>query len=180
MRIITKTGDDGQTSLFYSGRVKKSCLKVEVLGALDELNSFLGLSKSLLKDRAVKRLIDRVQRDLFTIGSEIACGKTSLYKLKKRIEPKNIKSLESFAEKTEKKCKFKKCPFVLPGENTLSSTLDVARTVARRAERRIVALKNRGMLKNKYILIYLNRLSDLLYLLARSCETRGKRRKMRK
>ena len=168
MKISTKTGDCGTTSLLYGRRVKKDNLKIEVCGTLDELNSFLGLCKNLLKDRTSKRLIKCVQQDLFTIGSEVACHKTDVRRLKKKINRRNIRGLELFIEKLEKKHKTAK--FVLPGGNSLSALLDVARTIARRAERRIVTLKKKGILNNKYILIYLNRLSDLLYLLARSCE----------
>ena len=177
MRISTKTGDGGLTSLLYGGRVKKASLRIEACGALDELNSFLGLNKSLLNNRQAKRLIDKIQRDLFIIGSEIATSASSVHKLHRRIKKEDIKTLELFIEKLEKKDKVKKFSFVLPGRNTISAQLDIARTVARRAERRTATLKNKGMLKNKYILMYLNRLSDLLFLLARSCEK--KRRKKR-
>ncbi len=167
MKICTKTGDGGTTSILYGRRVRKDNLRIEACGALDELNSFLGLCKNLLKDKTSKRLINKVQRDLFVIGSEVACRKASLYKLKKKIKGQDVRHLELFIEKLEKKHKVKK--FVPPGENTLSALVDIARTVARRAERRAVTLKNEGRLKNKYVLIYLNRLSDLLFLLARSC-----------
>ena len=167
MKISTKTGDRGKTSILYGGRVKKSCLRIEVCGILDELNSFLGLSKSLSKDIATKRSINTIQRDIFTITSEAACAKSSAHKLKKKIGEKNIKALESSIEKLEKKNRSGRSSLSIPGKNTLSATLDVSRTVARRAERRIVAMKDKGMLKNNDILIYLNRLSDLLYLLAR-------------
>lgn len=175
MVIATKTGDRGLTSLACGTRVKKDNLRIEVCGTLDELNSYLGLSKSLLRSREAKRLIDEVERDIFTIGSEIACGKSSVHKIKRRIGQKNIKGLDLFIEKLEARCKRRISSFILPGENTLSAELDIARSIARRAERRIVTLKNKGMLKNKYVLIYLNRLSDILYLLARSCEKKKRR-----
>ena len=172
MKISTKSGDNGLTSLLCGERVRKDNLRVEMCGALDELNSFLGLSKSLLKDRAARRLIGKVQQDLFAIGSEIAASISYAYKLPNRIEEANVRGLELFIEKLEKKCRSKRSSFILPGKNTLSATLDIARSIARRAERRTVTLSNRGKLKNKHIIIYLNRLSDLLYLLARSCEGR--------
>jgi cob(I)alamin adenosyltransferase len=169
MSIVTKRGDSGLTSLLCGSRVRKDDLRIEACGALDELNSFLGLSKSLSRYRAAKKIIDTAQRDLFVIGSEIASGKFS-YRLKKRIGQENIEALESTIERLEKDYKTKRLSFIIPGENSLSAIFDIARTVARRAERRTVTLKNKGMIKNKHIIIYLNRLSDLLYLLARSYE----------
>jgi cob(I)alamin adenosyltransferase len=171
MRITTKDGDSGLTSLLYGGRVRKDNLRVEACGMLDELSSFLGLSKSLSKKKAVKKLINRAQKDLFIIGSETACRPHSVRKLKNRIKQENIKNLESFIETLEEN-KPGRHSFVLPGKSRLSATFDVARTIARRTERRMVTLNRKRMIKNKYILIYLNRLSDLLYLLARSCDRR--------
>lgn len=171
MKISTKIGDDGKTSLLCGGRVRKDDLRIEACGALDELSSFLGLSKCLSKDRMSKRIINNAQQALFVIGSEIAAGKSD-YKLKKRIEQGDIRSLELSIERLEKKGRVKSSSFVLPGRNSLSATLDVARSITRRAERRAVTLKRKGIVKNICMIIYLNRLSDLLYLLARSCEKR--------
>ena len=167
MPITTKTGDKGRTSLLHGVRVAKDNLRIEIGGILDELSSFLGLAKSLLKDKALKKLIDRVQKELFMAGSEIAAKTASVQKLRRRISQGNVKGLESFIEKLEEKRKHKKHTFVLPGGNSVSATLDVARAIARRAERRIVTLRNKGKMKNRHILIYLNKLSDLLYLMAR-------------
>ncbi len=170
MRISTKTGDCGTTSLLYGRRAKKDSLRIETCGALDELNSFIGLCKNLLKDKEWKKLIVKIQEDIFTIGTETACSRRDTYKIKKRIGDREVRALESCIEKLEKRCRCDK--FVLPGANTLSAHFDVARTIARRAERRAVALKNRRQFKNRYIIIYLNRLSDLLFLLARCCDKR--------
>ena len=171
MSIVTKGGDSGLTSLLCGSRVRKNDLRIEACGALDELNSFLGLSKSILKDRTAKKLIARIQKDIFVICSEIAASTASVYnRLHKRIEQRDITNLELSIEKLEKRCKSKRTSFVLPGKNTLSAALDVARSISRRAERRMVSLKNKGRLKNRYIIIYLNRLSDLLFLLARCFE----------
>jgi cob(I)alamin adenosyltransferase len=177
MRIYTKTGDRGATSLLYGGRVKKSCLRVEICGILDELNSFLGLGRSLLKGKTIKKLIAHIQKDIYMMCTEIATHTPSVHKLKKRINVQNVKSLESLIDKLEKKNKAKISGFILPGKNTLSAALDVARSIARKVERRAVILRNKGMLKNRYILAYLNRLSDLLYLLARSYEKRKKKKR---
>jgi len=172
MPITTKTGDNGSTSLLYGGRVRKNSPRIEICGVLDELSSYLGLSKSLLKSRRQKDVISKIQKDLMVICSEVSTRIPAAHKLRKRIDREDIKDLELFIEKLEKKRKLKKAVFILPGENTLSATLDVARTVARKAERRMITLKDKRMMRNRYIPIYLNRLSDLLYLLARSHEKR--------
>ncbi|MDD5680934.1 MAG: cob(I)yrinic acid a,c-diamide adenosyltransferase [Candidatus Omnitrophica bacterium] len=172
MGITTKIGDKGFTSLLFGGCDRKDSLRIESCGALDELSSFLGLAKNLAKDKKVKNLIDSVQRDLFVLGAEIATEKPFIYKLKKKIGAKDIKRLESAIAGLEKKRISKKHHFVVPGENTVSAILDITRSMARKAERRVVALKNKKILKNSGIIIYLNRLSDLLFLMARSYEKR--------
>lgn len=172
MSITTKTGDNGDTSLLYGGRVSKDDLRIETNGILDELNSFLGLSKSLLKGRQQKGIIDRIQRDISTLISEIAAGTKSVHRLRRRIKKDDIRMLECLIKKLEKKRGLKRRSFAIPGKNTLSATLDIARTIARTAERRIVTLKNKKVVKSEIIPVYLNRLSDLLYLLARSYEKR--------
>ena len=170
MKISTKTGDNGSTSLLYGGRVRKDSLRLEACGTLDELCSFLGLCKSLLKNRQEKSLIEKAQTALFVINSEITTETSSLGRLKRRLNKKDVNYLESIIEKLEKKYKPRQWHFLLPGENTISAALDIARTVTRRAERRVVTLKKKKIVKNVSILAYLNRLSDLLYLLTRFYE----------
>lgn len=167
MTITTKIGDKGFTSLLFGGCDKKDSLRIESCGALDELCSFLGLAKSLIKDKNGKILIENIQKDLFVIGAEIGTKESFIYKLNRRISRKDIKSLEALIASFEGKYTSKHCQFVLPGENTISAVLDIARTMARKAERRAVALKNKKFLKNPGIIIYMNRLSDLLFLMAR-------------
>ncbi|MBI4974532.1 MAG: ATP:cob(I)alamin adenosyltransferase, partial [Candidatus Omnitrophica bacterium] len=116
-------------------------------------------------------------KDLFVIGAEIATKGRFIRKLEERIGISHIRTLEKVIKEIESKNLFEECCFYLPGEDLVSSTLDIARTVARRAERRIVTLKRKGTLKNSDILIYMNRLSDLLYLLARSHEKNPKKLK---
>jgi len=179
MSIITKKGDKGMTSLYYGEQISKDDPRVETYGTLDELCSFLGLSKSLIKDQKNKKLIEAIQRDLFVIGAELATKRTSLGKLEKRIDKSYIDRLEKIIEGLEKKRAFKECCFYLPGENLVSGALDISRTVARRAERLVVTLKRKGKLSNNFILIYLNRLSDLLYLLARAYGKNHRKLKLR-
>ncbi|UCC94555.1 MAG: cob(I)yrinic acid a,c-diamide adenosyltransferase [Candidatus Omnitrophota bacterium] len=173
MNIVTKKGDRGITSLCGGRRVKKDHIRVEVCGMLDELSSFLGLSKSLVNNNEMKKIIGSIQKDLFIIGAEIATESKLIKHLKKRIDNDSIRSLDGIIENLERKRKSKKRCFVMPGSTVISSILDIARTITRRVERKTVALKRRKMLNNPSLFTYLNRLSDLLYLLARSCERKS-------
>ena len=173
MSISTKRGDKGRTSLYRGGRVAKDSIRLEICGALDELSSYLSISKSLIKSKRTKNLIKLIQQDLFVIGTEIVTKPQFVSVLKKRIDKNYVNRLDGHIKKLEGKKGFKIKSFCLPGENLISSSLDVARATARRAERKAVTLKRRKILKNSYILTYLNRLSDLLYLIARSCEKRS-------
>jgi ATP:cob(I)alamin adenosyltransferase len=177
MSITTKTGDSGKTSLYFGPRVPKDDLRIETYGTLDELCSFLGLAKSFVKDRETKDVLEAVQRDLFIIGAEIATLPNFFAKLKERINNNHIGKLETLISALESKKKFRDGCFYLPGENFLSSSFDIARVITRRAERRAVTLKKKRIIRNGKIIIYLNRLSDLLYLFARSCEQKSKKLK---
>jgi len=175
MSITTKTGDKGLTSLCCGKRIRKDHILVQICGLLDELCSFLGLTKSLIKKRQTKKLLVSIQKDLFVIGAEIATSAKFLNRLKKRIDNNYVKRLEDNINNLERKIKLKGSCFLLPGENFISSAFDVGRTIARRAERQVVTLKHKNILKNPQILIYLNRLSDLLYLLARAYEKKHRK-----
>lgn len=170
MRISKRTGDRGMTSLFPRGRVKKDDPRIEICGILDEAISFLGLCKSLAKTGRYKRLINKIQRDLFLTASEISAGAAYSRKARPRIDSRSVKALEAVIGKLEKKYTPKKPGFVIPGKNSPSAVLDIARCIVRRAERRAVAMKSKKGPGNPHILAYLNRLSDLLYLMARSHE----------
>lgn len=170
MSIVTKRGDNGQTSLYCGGRVMKDHIRIEACGDLDELCSYLGMSKCLTKDKKEKELIVSVQKDLFVIGSEIATPANMLARLKKKIDSDDVRRVEKALERIETKSQHPRRAFAIPGKDSVSSVLDIARAVTRRVERRTVTLRNKQMLKNTHILVYLNRLSDLLYLLARNHE----------
>ncbi|MCK5706644.1 MAG: cob(I)yrinic acid a,c-diamide adenosyltransferase [Candidatus Aureabacteria bacterium] len=168
MKITTKKGDNGTTSQLKGKPISKDDIKIEAIGTVDELCSFIGMAKSIVNKKTTKNILTNVQKDLFVIGSEIVSNPS--YNLKKRIDTDNIKILEAKISYFEKNNKKNNMCFVISGKNLASSTVDVARTVARKLERRIVTLKKKKKLKNKNILIYLNRLSDLLFLIARSEE----------
>jgi cob(I)alamin adenosyltransferase len=175
MSIVTKTGDKGRTDLFGGRLVSKDDLRIETLGDLDELCSFMGLAGSLLKNRQAKSLIENIQRDLFVIGSEIATEARLVGKLKCRIGQAHILVLEKHIEQMERGLKPWQPCFCLPGKNTPAAVIDVARAIARRVERRVVALSRRKHFKNPFAIIYLNRLSDLLFVLARRLEKKPKK-----
>lgn len=170
MGIVTKKGDKGRTSLFLGGIVSKDHPRVELCGTLDELSSFLGISRSLIKTRGIGACLEAIQKDLLVIGAEVATARKFVGILKKRIKSQDTRRLEGFIEGLEEGKKKNVC-FSISGKTLVASSLDVARTIARRAERRAVSLAKKNQLQNKEILAYLNRLSDLLYLLARKSES---------
>lgn len=172
MSIVTRTGDGGETSLYCGKRVSKDDMRVEICGALDEVSSFLGMARNASKDKTTKRIIYSIQKDLIPLGAEVATSAAGPYKIKKRIGKDSICVLEKEIEYLEGRRMIRIRSFCIPGKGAASSALDVARAVTRRAERESVTLLKKGRLKNPSIIVYLNRLSDLLYLLARSNEKR--------
>ncbi|MCK4907313.1 MAG: cob(I)yrinic acid a,c-diamide adenosyltransferase [Spirochaetes bacterium] len=164
-RISTKTGDDGTTSLFGKGRVKKNSDTIECVGTIDELVSWIGLIKSQLESSRTITFLEDIQKSLFKISSMIVSSDE-----KNHDQIINVKEIEdrmkSMIEKTDMPG-----DFILPGKNILSSQTDLARTVCRRAERRLYSLIDKQ--GKKYLaesLRYLNRLSDYLFILARTFE----------
>ncbi|MCK4519596.1 MAG: cob(I)yrinic acid a,c-diamide adenosyltransferase [Candidatus Omnitrophica bacterium] len=171
MSIVTKKGDRGKTHLYQGPRVSKDHIRIESCGTLDELSSYLGLSKSMIKNKQIKKIIEKIQKDLFILCAEIATEAKSLNKLKERIDNSFVECLDGIIKGLEDKKSLRVRYFQVSGENPVSSTLDICRTIARRAERRVITLKRKKFLSNRHILIYLNRLSDFLYLLARKFAT---------
>ena len=167
MSIVTKTGDNGMTSLYCGRRVSKDHVRVEICGAIDEVSSFLGLAKNITKDINTKKIINFIQKKLIILASEIAMTPGAKSKLKKRIDKQSVRVLEKEISCLENKYAVRVKSFCLPGENMASGTLDIARAITRRAERRCVTMLKKSMVRNSNIITYLNRLSDLLYLLAR-------------
>ncbi|HEO64224.1 MAG TPA: cob(I)yrinic acid a,c-diamide adenosyltransferase [Candidatus Omnitrophica bacterium] len=168
MDIVTKKGDRGKTFLLSGLKVSKDDIRVEALGFLDELSSFLGFAKSQIKCSRRKKIAADLQADLHIIGSEIATDKSGHARLKNIIDLGKISYIEREIGSLQKKCKIDN--FSYSGLNSLSAMLDITRAVARRMERIAVALNKKGFLYNKNIIVYLNRLSDLIFVLARSFE----------
>jgi cob(I)alamin adenosyltransferase len=173
MRLYTRTGDNGTTGLVGGERVAKDCLRLEAYGTVDELNSVLGLVVSYTSDDEVSLLLKKIQNELFTLGSDLASPydeKTEKYnipRVTKEMYAELENKIDHFSELVEPMRNF-----ILPGGSKTASYLHLARTVCRRAERRAVELKRELETKSKLenvgnIIVYLNRLSDLLFALAR-------------
>ncbi len=167
MKIYTKTGDKGETSLFGGQRVWKDDLRIDAYGTVDELNSILGIVICEVKSEELKALIKSIQNDLFTLGSDLA---TPLNRENKnfvipRVEEKFVTRTEELIDEFDNQLHELK-NFILPGGSKGSSLLHVARSVCRRAERNVIAL-SKSVEIGEYIPVYLNRLSDLLFVLAR-------------
>ena len=166
MPISTKKGDKGFTGLLGGRRVPKYHLKPEAYGTLDELNSFLGMARATSKDQKVKKILFYIQNHLFTIGSDLALSGKGRNLLKGEVTQKEVDWLSRLSADFETLLK-PEPGFIIYGETQISSILDMARAVSRRVERLVAKLKSKKMLHNVKILEYLNRLSDVLYLLAR-------------
>ena len=167
-RVYTKTGDAGETSLVDGSRVSKADLRVAAYGDVDELNSLLGLARVGSDDAALDGLLARIQNELFIVGADLA---TPLGTAVPRVDEALVVELEHEIDALMAELEPLR-EFILPGGNRLGATLHLARTVARRAERLIVALAAREEL-NAAALRYLNRLSDLLFVAARVANKRG-------
>ncbi len=167
MKIYTKGGDKGETGLFGGERVSKSSQRIEAYGTIDELNSFIGLAITELKSEEVKELLNTIQNQLFTVGSDLATPLSE--KIKKYDIPRVPKEFFENAEKQIDKFEAELAPlknFILPGGSKSAAMLNICRTICRRAERRVVAL-NASEKVGENIIIFLNRLSDLFFVLAR-------------
>src|SRR3989339_228565 len=166
MNIYTKTGDDGTTGLFSGERVLKSSLRVEAYGTVDELNSVLGIISTLELDEKIKEPVRKIQNLLFNLGSDLATPIHSKMSNKiERIKNEDIEFLENLIDEYENELQPLK-NFILPGGSTASAYLHNARTVCRRAERLVVQL-SRDEKVNEILIKFLNRLSDLLFVMAR-------------
>ena len=179
MRIYTRKGDRGTTGLLYGGdRVSKADLRTDAYGTTDEAVSALGLARALIgpaTDRADARLAElilRLQRELFVTGAELATHADRRERLtdgSTRVTAEMVAALESEIDDLETMVEQPK-EFVLPGESSAGAAIDLARTIVRRAERRAVALADAGELPDSHVVPYLNRLADLLFVMARAAD----------
>ncbi len=175
MSIATRTGDDGTTGLMYNRRVSKTHPRVETYGTVDELNAALGMARSLAQDPWLHAELLATQQDLVAIMGELA----TLHDDSARyvtdgypcLKPEMTARLDALVARIEsQKVSFK--GWATPGASPLSAALDVARVTCRRAERRVCALQEAGELRDAGVILFFNRLSDALWLLARWVETR--------
>jgi cob(I)alamin adenosyltransferase len=174
VRIYTKKGDDGTTSLWYGGRVEKSNARTEAYGTLDEAASALGTARALCEpDSELAADILRLQDDLFIAGAELATAPEAAERLQdgvSRITDEIVESLEPAIDRYMDRVELPP-KFVIPGGTQLSAQLDLARAVIRRAERRTVELHRGEGLASTTVLRFLNRASDLAYAMARFADT---------
>ena len=165
MKIYTKTGDKGMTSLIGGTKVPKSHLRIEAYGTVDELNSYIGLCRDLLTDDDARKVLQEVQDRLFTIGSALACDPVKEPKMQlPDLHEHDVSLLEKEIDRMNENVPPMK-NFILPGGHPTLSHLHIARCVCRRAERCCVRLE--GELAEPLIIKYINRLSDYLFVLSR-------------
>jgi cob(I)alamin adenosyltransferase len=167
MKIYTKTGDNGETGLFGGTRVSKSSERIEAYGTIDELNSFIGLAITESYNNEVKILLEKIQNELFTLSSDLATPNTEKNKKLNivRVPEKFYVDAEKAIDYFEAKLDPLK-NFILPGGSKSTALLHICRSICRSAERRVVKLSSTEKI-GENILIYLNRLSDLFFVLAR-------------
>ena len=176
MSIATKTGDNGTTALMYGRRVPKNHPRVEAYGSVDELNAALGLARAMAEHDFVRANLLAIQKDLVVLMGELAVANEDLERYVKGgfllVKPDMTAKLDVLIKEIEtQNVSFK--GWATPGATHHSAALDVARTVCRHAERRVCDLQAAGDFKNEEIIIFLNRLSDLLWLFARRVETQA-------
>jgi cob(I)alamin adenosyltransferase len=165
MKIYTKTGDDGTTGLFGGGRVKKASARVEAYGTVDELNAALGVARATKLEEHTEEILARVQTDLFILGAELACVPGREAKLAMPLlDADDIARLERAIDTVEGTLSPLQT-FVLPAGSSQACALHLARTVCRRAERAVLGTDDAPVRLD--LVVYLNRLSDLLFVLAR-------------
>ena len=179
VKIYTKTGDKGETSLFGGWRVPKDDLRIEACGTVDELNSVIGIIRALKVSKALDTILHGVQNDLFILGADLAAPISSSRRssMVPRIEREHIAATEAFIDQIQLGLPPLK-RFILPGGSQASAHVHYARAVCRRAERRAVTLARKESV-NPWVVSYLNRLSDLLFVLARSASHKVGAREVR-
>jgi cob(I)alamin adenosyltransferase len=171
MRIYTRTGDKGETSLLEGGRVPKDHPRTEAYGTTDEVVSALGLARTEL-DGELHDAVLTVQRELFVVGAQLASDPSKWERLEVGVSRVDDSMVEGLENRIDALVERSPLPgeFVVPGETRAGAALDLARSITRRAERQVVSLARRDLLPDETLLRYLNRLSDYLYALARAVD----------
>ncbi len=169
MKIYTKSGDEGETGLLFGGRMSKDDPRCEVVGAMDAAVSAMGLARALSEDDLVTETLMRFQREMFVAGAELAMDPDNYAAMSQRlatVTPDMVAGVEATLDTLDGRVELPHA-FILPGTSPASGAIDLARSMLRTAERRAVGLKDRDLLPNLEVLRYLNRLADLLFMLAR-------------
>jgi len=179
-RIYTRTGDDGTTGLLFGGRVSKGDPVPEAVGSIDEIVAALGLARALSKEPALAGDLLDLQRQLFVLAADVAANPNARGKLEPGVSLVTEEMVSALEVRIDELVTAHPLPdaFVVPGANRVSAALDVSRSIARRAERGIVRLREGGATVSDPVVRYVNRLSDLLFVLARTAagETEPKSR----
>lgn len=173
MSIVTRGGDTGTTALMYNRRVSKCHPRVEAYGTVDELNAAIGLARAAASDAAIRDLLLPIQKDLVSLMGELATAVEDLPRYLADGHPRLTEAMTATLDAAVARLESKgttSTGWAMPGAAMAPAALDMARTVCRRAERHVCALQEKGQLQNAEIIVYLNRLSDLLWLLARASE----------
>jgi cob(I)alamin adenosyltransferase len=168
-RVTTRTGDGGETSLFGKGRVRKTEARIAALGDLDEAQSAIGLARSLAPRSSLGRELLELQRGLYVAMSEVATPREDLARLPQRLDTAAIERLDRVLDSVKKSVRIEG-RFVIPGETKIAAAVDYSRTVTRRAERAVIACVDAGLIDGDQLLPWLNRASDLLFVLAHAAE----------
>lgn len=168
-KVYTKRGDKGETDLLGGSAARKDSLKVESYGCIDESSSFIGLARYYCKNKVIKERLKEIQNKLLVLGGFLASDERGKEMMKDQIKEEDIKLLEDYIDEYNQKLLPLK-HFILPGDEEVAAHFHVARTVVRRAERRIVSLTAQEPNLNPLIQKYVNRLSDLMFVLARYSE----------
>jgi len=168
-RVTTRTGDGGDTSVFSKDRVRKTDPRIDALGDLDEAQSAIGMARAMAPRSSLGRELLELQRGLYVAMSEVATPRLDLARLPQRIDTAALERLDRALEKVRASVRVEG-RFVIPGETPIAAAVDYARTVARRAERSVVACVDAGLVDADPLLPWLNRASDFLFVLARASE----------
>jgi len=168
-RIYTKTGDDGTTGLLFGGRIGKDDLVTEAYGTTDEAVAALGLARALTDDEAIATEVLALQRELFVVGADLATNPDARDRLEPGVSLVTDEMVGALEARIDALVAERPLPqvFIVPGANPASAAIDLARSIVRRAERAVIALEHADRAPNPAARVYLNRLSDLLFVLAR-------------
>jgi cob(I)alamin adenosyltransferase len=171
-KVTTGTGDTGYTGLLGEQRVPKYDPRPETFGTVDEATSALGLARAMTRDLRVKEIIYTIQQELYLLMGELATPPENYEKMGLRVTPEHVQRLEQTEEALKQEVEIPN-KFIIPGDTPDGAALDLARTIIRRAERMAVRLLHDGVIENGEVVRYLNRLSDLVFILARYLEVKS-------